>query len=437
MSEVQERVAEFLRSHGMYHGDVDMEQVAGLFTEQMQAGLEGRESSLAMFPTYIETGKRLPAGKPVVVIDAGGTNFRAAVVSFDEHGNATIKKLRKKVMPGVDRDISRKDFFDVLAGYVQDIVGASETIGFCFSYPCEITPNRDGRLKTFSKEIKAPQVVGQMIGENIKAAFERAEVDANKHVVILNDTVTTLLAGMTGLEERQYDSFIGFILGTGTNTCYVEQNKNISKVPVPDADKEMIINVESGGFDGAPRGEIDKQFDASTSSPGVQKFEKMISGAYLGPLCLEVIRAAVEEELFSSAAAEKLQMIEKLETKDVSDYIAEPSAAYSPIGEALFKASNYDKAAMEALIEAMVTRAAKLTAINLSAVVLKSDKGRNPDRPVCIVAEGTTFHSLPGLKEKVEKYLQEFLKDQKGHYFEIVQVENATLIGAAIAGLTN
>ncbi len=437
MSEIQEKVTVFLKSHGMYHGDIDMDGVCRLFLEEMEAGLAGGESTLAMIPTYIETGRKLPTDEPVIVMDAGGTNFRAAVVSFDKHGNATIKKLRKKAMPGAKEEVSQEEFFNVLTGYVQDIAAENTKIGFCFSYPCEIMPDKDGRLKAFSKEIKAPQVVGQMIGQNLKAAFERAGVDANRHVVILNDTVTTLLAGMAGFEDKQYDSFVGFILGTGTNTCYVEQNKNISKVQGLDAGKEMIINVESGGFGEAPRGQIDERLDASTKNPGMQKLEKMISGAYLGPLCLEVIRSAVEDELFSSVAGKKLLAIKKLDTKQISDYLAEPTAAYSPVVEALFKASNYDKALMEALIGAMVERAAKLIAINLSAVVLESGKGQNPERPVCIVAEGTTFYSLPGLREKVEKHLQEFLTSQKDHYCEIVQVDNATLIGAAIAGLTN
>jgi hexokinase len=437
MSEVQEKAAEFLRSHGMYHGDVDMEEVAELFLEQMEAGLAGRESSLAMIPTYIETGKRLGVDEPVIVMDAGGTNFRAAVVSFDEHGKPVIKKLRKKGMPGVDEEVSKNEFFDILAGYIEDIIGQSKKVGFCFSYPCEIFPNKDGKLIRFVKEIHITEIVGQKVGENLNAALERLGISCPKQIVILNDTVTALLAGMAGVEAKKYDSYAGFILGTGTNTCYIEQNKNITKVQGLDTDNEMIINVESGGFDKAPRGKIDVQFDTSTSNPGVHTFEKMISGAYLGPLCLDVIRAAVEDELFSSVAGEKLRAIKKLDTKQISDYLAEPSAACSPPGEALLKASNYDKALMEALIGAMVERAAKLTAINLSAIVLKSGRGKSADKPVCTVAEGTTFYSLPGLKEKVEGYLREFLVGQKGCYYEIAQVENATLIGAAIAGLTN
>jgi hexokinase len=437
MSEVQEKIAEFLKSHGMYHGDIDMEEIAGLFTEQMEAGLAGRESTLAMIPTYIEMDRRLPTDEPVIVMDAGGTNFRAAVVSFDKLGKSTIKKLRKKSMPGVKEEVSREEFFNALAGYIKDIIGASAKIGFCFSYPCEITAEKDGRLIRFVKEIHMSEIVGQKVGENLNAALERFGLAGPKHIVILNDTVTTLLAGMAGFEDKHYDSFVGFILGTGTNTCYVEQNKNISKVQGLEAGKKMIINVESGGFGKAPRGEIDRRFDAQTNNPDVHTFEKMISGAYLGALCLEVIRSAVRDELFSSMAAEKLRAIKKLDTKQLSDYVAEPSAACSPMGEALFKASNYDKAMMESLVEAIVTRAAKLVAINLSAVVLISGKGTNPQRPVCIIAEGTTFYSLPRLKERVEEYLKQFLTGKKGRYYKIVQVENATLIGAAIAGLTN
>jgi len=89
------------------------------------------------------------------------------------------------------------------------------------------------------------------------------------------------------------------------------------------------------------------------------------------------------------------------------------------------------------LIDRLIERAAKLTAINLSSVVIKSQKGKNPCFPVCIVAEGTTFYQLKSLKQRVEYYLKTYLEDRKNRYYEIVNVDNATLIGAAIAGLTN
>ena len=89
------------------------------------------------------------------------------------------------------------------------------------------------------------------------------------------------------------------------------------------------------------------------------------------------------------------------------------------------------------LINKLVERAAKLTAINLSSAVLKCGKGQDPSRPICIVAEGTTFYKLADLKARVKAYLNRYLVEQKKRYYEIISVDNATLIGAAIAGLTN
>ncbi len=73
----------------------------------------------------------------------------------------------------------------------------------------------------------------------------------------------------------------------------------------------------------------------------------------------------------------------------------------------------------------------------MSAAAIKSGKGHNPCRPVCIVAEGTTFYHLKSLKQRVEYYLKDYLVNEKGIFYETINVENATLIGAAIAGLTN
>src|SRR5690606_27211586 len=140
--------------------------------------------------------------------------------------------------------------------------------------------NKDGKLIRFVKEIKAPQVQGQMIGENLKAAMKSAGISVEKHVVILNDTVTTLLAGIESFPHRRFSSYIGFILGTGTNACYIESNKNIKKTAGLDLAGSMVINAESGGYAKAPQGEFDKQLEASTKDPGVHSFEKKISGAY-------------------------------------------------------------------------------------------------------------------------------------------------------------
>jgi len=426
---------EFLKRQQMHPEQIDAETCCNIFLQSMEQGLAGNNSSLEMIPTYIETREDVPTDKRVIVMDAGGTNFRVAVVHFSRDKQPVIEDLQLYPMPGVDEELGKEKFFEIMAGYVSDIAEKSSNIGFCFSYPTEVLPNKDGRLIRFSKEIKAAEVQGQLIGENLNAALASIGIEDRKHIVILNDTVTTLLAGRAASFGRNYDSFVGFILGTGTNCAYIESNKNILKKPELDPAKSQIINIESGGFGKAPLGDIDKEFDKSTKNPGEHTFEKMISGAYLGPLTLMTIHKAAQENLFTAATCEKLDGIKELSTKELSIFLQKPDDAKNSLAAAV--ANRDDLALLSELAANIVDRATKLTAINLSSAVLKSGKGSDPDRPVCIVAEGTTFYKLHNLKSRVEFYLNQYLKEQKGIFYEIIGVENATLIGAAIAGLTN
>ena len=166
-------------------------------------------------------------------------------------------------------------------------------------------------------------------------------------------------------------------------------------------------------------------------------FEKMISGAYIGPLCLVTAQAAAKAGLFSPAAAERLAGAAAVTTKDISDFLICPERGDNPLSQALADTPKEDTATLYHLIDALIERAAKLTAINLSSVSLKCGKGLDPCRPICIVAEGTTFYRLKYLQPKVEYYLKQYLVDKKHVHYEIVNIDNATLIGAAIAGLTN
>jgi hexokinase len=437
VEKIEQNVAKFLSKHDMYHADIDMEATCRTFLQEMDRGLAGRKGSLAMLPTYLDIERRIPKDKPVIVMDAGGTNFRVATAKFKPNGTAVVKSRPVRPMPGIGKEVGKNEFFGTMAGYVKGVLGKSRNVGFCFSYPIEMFPSRDGRALFFSKEIKAPEAAGQMIGQNLNLAISRMGYAGKKHIVLLNDTVATLLAGRGSPVSREYDSYIGFILGTGTNTSYVEQNRNIIKAKDIDRRKSQIVNIESGGFGKAPRGDIDLEFDAASVSPGVHVFEKMISGAYLGPLCLKTAHVAAKNGLFSRAAARNLRLVEKATTKDISDFLMLPETGNNPLAKALAGGREADVVTLYYLVDAMVERAAKLTAINLSSAAIKCGKGQNPCRPVCIVAEGTTFYHLWSLKHKVECYLTQYLTNKKAVHYDIINVDNATLIGAAIAGLTN
>ena len=460
MSEIRDKVRRFLKDNGMYHEDIDMDACCDTFIQEMQAGLGQQGSSLAMIPTYIEVGRDIPAGKPVIVLDAGGTNFRVATVYFGDprqpQAGAVIENFVQKPMPGLDKEVTKEEFFETIVEYMAGVVDVSSSIGFCFSYPTEILPSKDGRLIRFCKEVKAKQVEGELIGQNLVTAIEAAGYKAKKRVVILNDTVATLLAGQaeglvrikppfgrSAFPNRAFDNYIGFILGTGSNCCYIESNRNITKKSELEPDREQIINVESGSFGKAPRGKIDLELDESTLDPGRYTFEKMFSGAYLGALCLKILQEAGRKGLFSKAVTEELLALKDLETKDINSFMHFPEGD-NPLAVSCSRGhwawpscGEQDCIAVWYFLDALIERAAKLVAFLLSSVVLKTDKGKNPCTPVCITAEGTTFYELKSLKAKIDYYLKSYLEKTHNRFIEIVSAENATLIGAAIAGLTN
>ncbi|MEN8126936.1 MAG: hexokinase [Planctomycetota bacterium] len=432
MTCIRHAAIDFLQSHGMDLQDVDFESNLDSFLDQMDKGLAGESSSLEMIPTFLSAGNDVPTGKRVIVADAGGTNFRVATVYFDESRKPVIEHLKKDVMPGVECSLSRKEFFKAAAEYFRHAASLSKEVGFCFSYPTEMLPSKDGRLIRFVKEIKADEVVGELIGENLAAAMASMKMQRPDKIIILNDTVATLLAGV-GYRNRVYDSYIGFILGTGTNTSYSESCQNITKQDNLCSEGNMIINVESGGMGNAHRGKLDKVFDASTANPGVHTFEKMISGAYLGPLVLLTMKQAADDGLFSVQTADAIRELFNLDTRDLNDFMCYPYGNNSLAAACETK----DIQLLYSIADRLIERAAKLTAINLSAMAVKTGKGTDPTRPICIVAEGTTFYHLKNLRSRVEFYLKKNLEDQRGIYTEIITVENATLIGAAIAALTN
>lgn len=436
MNDIKNKVNQFLKDNDVHYEDIDMDKCCDIFMAEMNAGLVGQDSSLAMIPTYIEVGKDIEANKPVIVLDAGGTNFRIATVYFDDAGKPVIENYIQKPMPGIEKEASKEEFFETIVNYMTNVVNISSNIGFCFSYPTEILPNRDGRLIRFCKEVKAKKVEGELIGENLVSAIGAAGYESGKRVVILNDTVATLLAGMSAFPNRAFDSYIGFILGTGSNCCYIESNENIKKKPELEADREQIINVESGSFSKAPRGKIDLKLDESTLDPGMYTFEKMFSGAYFGALCLKAIQTASEQGIFSKEVSAKFLVLDSLETKEVNDFLQSPNGDNS-LAECCKNGNEQDYTTVWYILDALIERAAKLVAVLLSSVVLKTDKGKNPCAPVCITAEGTTFYHLKSLKTKVAFYLKKYLEEQHNRFVEVVAVENATLIGAAIAGLTN
>lgn len=448
IKQAKKQVISFLEKYGMHYASININDQIRLFIEEMVNGLEDRQSSLKMFPTFIEVKKKIIKSEPVIVLDAGGTNLRSAVFYFDADKKPVITRYRQTLMPGLKNEVSKEEFFNTIADSISDILHESQKIGFVFSYPIEIFPNKDGKLIWFTKEIKAKEVEGEFIGENLLRTIRNRGYKNIKSIVLLNDTVASLLSGISAFQDREYSSYVGFVLGTGMNACYVEKNANIKHPEIKGLLREnsQLINIEAGQYLKGPYGKIDLEFNKQTHDSSFAAYEKMFSGAYLGGLAQTVLKYAARDGLFSDRFTGNLYSLKNLESRDIDDYLNYPPEN-KKLADLIPGMSEEDKVSLYFLFDSLIERAAVLSSIILAASAIKEDTGHNPCAPICMVADGSSFYKMKNFKTRVEYYLNKILSkhhfttgaESSGHpdeiYYEIHAVEEAILKGAAAAAL--
>ena len=402
-------IKSFLKQQGFALERGDLEAVAAVFASEANKALQGESSSLQMIDSHLSAGRgEGPAhANPVIVVDAGGTNLRVASVRLTEKG-PVFAHVRKSEMPGTHGTISADAFHAAIAAEV-DAVRALEPqasrIGYCFSYECRSLPDGDAELVAWSKQIDAPEVVGQRVGAELVRRLKGGPLP----IVVLNDTVATLLAGAVTGGER-YPGQIGFILGTGTNLASVEN--------------ETIRNAETGECDKVPRAPCDEAFDATLPDAGAAQFEKMVSGAYLGGVGLQLLKRATAAGLLSG---EGLSALPALTTCELDAFAAGDSDPANPLSAAI---RPEDAETVREIARAVFRRAAQLTAAHLAAFVRRSaEAGRSPVR---ITVDGSTYWKVSSVDFDglVRKALAELAS---GIPFDVFRIDDAPMVGAAVA----
>lgn len=403
------------------------------FELEMQRGLAGGESSLKMIPSYVPGDVNPRNSQKAIAVDMGGTNLRVALLSVEKGGLFQTEMARTYPMPGRAGEIDRETLFDALAEYLVPFLEYTNRIGLCFSFPCEIQPDLDGKVLHFNKEVRVRGAEGIFLRENLQKALLKLGATEPITLAVINDTVATLLGAKAQTAGRAFGGYIGFILGTGTNTCYAEQNGNIGKnSTLHSRGGKTIVNLESGGYAGAKRMEADIRFDAKTAVPGTQLLEKMLSGAYLGGLFLEHMKVAANAGCFSPQAADALMELRTLEARDI-DHFCDNAFGKSPLAQALF--TEQDRRSLYQLASAFYERAAFLIAVNLAAVLKTSGQAWDMLHPVCISSEGSTFRKSRLLHGKAQYYMEKYAHRKMGLQYEFLYAEDTTIIGSAYAAL--
>jgi hexokinase len=412
------------------HPDLyDFNSCKSAFIADMTAGLSGKPSSMKMIPTYLSADGRLPDEGTAVAVDIGGTNLRIALTACSG-GALRIVRLDEYPVPGLTREITKAEFFEELTGRLQPFVHESDNIGVCFSHAAEILPNRDGKLISFSKEIRVTGSEGMEITRELSAALKQPA----KNYVLLNDTAAVLLGGTASEAGAGCDGAIGFVLGTGMNLCYEEKTPEIKKLGGLYDRETMLINTESGYFMDVPAGEADLSLDKSTANPGINRLEKMMSGRYLGQLVLLTLQKLAADRLLAPRTCSAVLALKELGLPEVSAFLADLTAP-GVLRSAC--ANDEDREAARIVADRLVERVAKLAAVQIAAVLEKTGAGTRRENPVCIAAEGSTFHKLHSFRSKFESYLRDLTLQGQRRYMRIISVDSATILGTAFAAMTN
>jgi len=242
------------------------------------------DREIRCLPTYIPLGRQVPEGR-AFVLDLGGSNLRAGVIKYEKGRWELIKRTAKLQMPW-ERNVSfdRKRFLDIQANALAELECDDELpLGYCFSYPAEPTLDRDVILLKWAKGIDVPGTLHRKMGQLLLEHLSANAKDVHcSRVSVINDTVAALAAGMA---DPVNSSTIGLIVGTGTNMAAAMNPADVSKLSNTGLDKGLLpVVLESGNYSPPYLSTWDDEVDRESNNPGEQRFEKAVSGAYLGYL---------------------------------------------------------------------------------------------------------------------------------------------------------
>ena len=347
-------------------------------------------------------------------------------------------------------------------------------LGFTFSFPVQQSGINSGKLIRWTKGFNIDDAIGKDVCELLQKEIDALHLPV-KVAALVNDTVGTLMArsytspGKTG-------TLLGGIFGTGTNGAYVEKLDRITKLKTmkdasDDYDKStghMIINTEWGSFDNSmsvlPNTPYDQALDAVTPNPGIQMFEKRVSGMFLGEILRQAILALLKNpncQLFkdensssndihsTTTIADDSPLYKPwgLDTSFLSVAHADESNGYRITRQALSRdlgidaASSEDAEAVKILVAEIGKRSARLSAVAVAAVILSTDnlsdstqgtiegqEGKEVDdeKVVDIGVDGSLVEYYPGF----EDYMREALREVEG----IGEKEKRVRIGIAKDG---
>ncbi|XP_044884623.1 hexokinase-3 isoform X2 [Mauremys mutica] len=366
--------------------------VQALLRQEMELGLKKEthaSSSVRMLPTYICATPDGSERGDFLALDLGGTNFRVLLVKLFDHIVECIADFQTK----------------------QGMMGQTLPLGFTFSFPCQQTSLDQGILLSWTKGFNASGCVGQDVVKLLREAVKRKNHFALDVVAIVNDTVGTMMS--CGYDDPSCE--VGLIVGTGTNACYMEELRNVGALAGEEG--RMCINMEWGAFGDngcldAFFTPFDRQVDEASLNPGRQRFEKLISGMYLGEIVRRILLELTAKGcLFRGRPSPKLQTPDIFQTKFLSSIESDGLAlrqVCAILEELGLHVSCEDSVLVREVCQVVARRAAQLCGAAVAAVVEKIRENRGLEQlAVTVGVDGTLYKLHPHFAQQVQATVQQ------------------------------
>jgi len=434
-----------------------LNEILNRFVEEFDYGLAHYGHPVAMIPTFV-TG--VPSGQEVgtfLALDLGGTNLRVCGVKLEGNHNFTLRQEKYKVS-GSLKTGPAKDLFDYMANSVHAFLSSADSkmeaedsipLGLTFSFPVEQTALDQGTLLTWTKGFSATGAQGRDVVGMLQDALDRNNLRV-KCVALVNDTVGTLLS-------RSYlvgDCLLGCIYGTGTNAAYLDDISTFGKLSdeVKEVGGKMVVNTEWGGFDNdrkvLPFTEFDNKVDRESINPRKQAFEKLISGMYQGEIARNLILRLVDRNiLFRSYSTPSLNVHYGFDTELMSEIERDPDHSPEFFARARkvfiqnlgfpedFEFTDADCEMVRWACRIVATRAAKLSALGIAAVVKKTKVAERTKGDIQVGVDGSMAEHYPHFEERVRAALVVVLGKEVEHRIKIGMAKDGSGVGAALCAL--
>lgn len=457
---------------------------------------------MSQIPTYVTAVPNGTEKGLYMAVDLGGTNFR--VCSIRLNGDTTFSLTQSKV--AIPRELmvakTSKELFAFLAKQIEAFlqqhheehyVGTLKkretgeehdeifNLGFTFSFPVNQIGINKGMLMRWTKGFDIQDAVGKDVCALLQAEIDELHLPV-RVAALVNDTVGTLMArsytspGKTG-------TLLGAIFGTGTNGAYVEKLDKVTKLTksnnAGDYDQstgEMIVNTEWGSFDNSlrtlPNTPYDVELDEKSVNPGIQMFEKRVSGMFLGELLRLALLKLINDPrvpLFSddnssSNDAHSTTQISKnspiyqqwgIDTSLLSVCAGDSTPGLRMLRQTLDKeydisaVSAEDAEAVRDIAAAIGRRAARLSAVAIAAIIINTGRlspsseakagnaAVNEDDIIDVGVDGSLVEFYPNFEEHIRQAFREIpqIGPQGEKRIRIGIAKDGSGVGAALIAL--